>query len=243
MPAEDKNLEYAGETTTARCAPDASAKAIVDCIQRFERETLPLLGLLHQVAHRHTGQKADAEDLVQETLLRAFANYHSFREGTHLKAWLLRIMTNAWISSRRATNSRPRELLSEQITDEQLARASARGPADLQSAESRVMVAMREREIIESLLRLPEHLRLTAFYIDVAGFKSRELAEVMDIPLGTVLSRLHRSRQLLRALLADVAREHGIPRDAKSPQSGLEFRRPSSRGLDPGSGAVAVEAH
>ena len=178
---------------------------------RFERDAIPLLDQLYGGARRMTRNHADAEDLVQNTMLKAYAGFRSFRQGTHLQAWLFRIMHNTWINDYHKTRRRPMEQLSGQITDWQQA-ADGQRSVGCRSAEVEALEALPDSEIVEALDALPHRLRMTVYYADVCGYRYSEIAEIMDIPSGTVMSRLHRARRRLRMLLTDLAGERGLPR-------------------------------
>ena len=178
-------------------------------LQRFERDALPLLDQLYRAARRYTRTTADAEDLVQETMTKAYAGFHSFTDGSNIRAWLLRIMTNTWIASYRAAQRRPDEVLSDEITDAQLAAGVARSPVELQSAELAALEAMGNDKIRAALAALPVDQRMVVYYVDVEGFRYKEIAEILGVPLGTVMSRLHRGRRRLRELLAGAVETRG----------------------------------
>lgn len=168
---------------------------------RFVNEAVPYLNQLHDRARRMTGNAVDAEDLVQETMLRAYAGFNTFSEGTNIRAWLFRIMTNTYINGLRRAQRRPREYLSDHITDRQLAandQHSSQGP---RSAELDALDALPDLELADALSTLPVQFRLAVYYRDIAGLRYREIAEIMACCEGTVMSRLHRGRQRLRNLL------------------------------------------
>jgi RNA polymerase sigma-70 factor (ECF subfamily) len=180
-----------------------------DLTARFERDAVPYVDQLFRTALRYTRNRSDAEDLVQDTMTNAYAGFRSFHEGTNLRAWLFRIMTNTWISSYRAAQCRPAEFLTDQITDSQLwtsAQHTTPGPA---SAEIEALQALMDAELEQALSALPEGLEMAIRYADVEGYKYQEIAAIMDIPLGTVMSRIHRGRRRLRTLLAPLAKERG----------------------------------
>jgi RNA polymerase sigma-70 factor, ECF subfamily len=174
-------------------------------VHQFEDELLPLLDQLYRTARRHTSTHADAEDLLQETILKAFAGFDGFREGTNMRAWLYRILTNTWINSYRTKQRRPGEILSESITDAQLMSDAAHSSTDIPSAERQALQTVVDCDVIDALQALPEEQRLVIFYADVEGFRYKEIAAILDCPLGTVMSRLHRGRRSLRNLLVNTA--------------------------------------
>ena len=176
---------------------------------RFERDAIPLLDQLYRGAQKMTRSQVDAEDLVQDTMLKAYRHFRSFREGTHLKAWLFRIMSNTWIDAYHRTQARRMECLHGEIADWQLVAGSPPpiGPAFEQPG---ALHALGDSEIAHALAQLGEGVRMVVYYADVEGFRYREIAEILNIPVGTVMSRLHRGRRQLRVLLADVASEFGF---------------------------------
>jgi RNA polymerase sigma-70 factor (ECF subfamily) len=176
---------------------------------RYERDVLPLVDQLYRVAFRYTGNRADAEDLVQETVTKAFAGFHRFTDGTNVRAWLFRIMTNAWVTSFRKSQRRPDEILADDITDAKWAAAAQRTSYGIRSTELTVLESMGDDAIRDALQSLPEGQRLAVYYADVEGFRYKEVASILDVPLGTVMSRLHRGRRHLRHLLAELAESYG----------------------------------
>jgi RNA polymerase sigma-70 factor, ECF subfamily len=188
--------------TKPTCDSGATVVAIDDPAALFIKDVLPLVDQLYRGALRYTRTTADAEDLVQETMAKAYAGFHSFTEGSNLRAWLFRIMTNTWITSYRTAQRRPDEVLAADVTD---VRSSTATP----SAELAALDAMGDDEVLDALRTLPEGQRLVVYYADVEGFRYKEIAAILDMPVGTVMSRLHRGRKNLRALLIDVATARG----------------------------------
>lgn len=172
---------------------------------RFVRDAVPLLNQLHGSAWRLTHNHADAEDLVQETALRAYVGFGSFQPDTNLRAWLFRVMTNTWISRYRKVQRGPNEVLGNEITDSQLLAADRLGSGGWRSAEAEVMAALPDAELVHALAALPEKYQTVLYYADLQGFGCKEIAEIMGTPIGTVLSRIHRARRRMQVLLADSA--------------------------------------
>lgn len=181
-----------------------------ELLKRFEEEALPLLDQLYGAALRMTRNPADAQDLVQDAYMKAYQAFASFKPGTNLKAWMYRILTNAYINNYRKAQRRPNESSGEDLTDWQMAETASHASVGLESAEVEALKNIPDKRIQDALMSLAEDYRMVVYYADVEGLPYKDIAEIMDTPIGTVMSRLHRGRKQLRAKLKDVAAEHGI---------------------------------
>jgi RNA polymerase sigma-70 factor (ECF subfamily) len=171
----------------------------------FARDITPLLGPLYRQAFRLTRHRADAEDLLQDTMVKAYAHFDQFQQGSNLAAWLSRILTNNYINAYRRRQREPAQYPTEAITDHQLAACARHTATGLRSAEDEALTGLPDNEIKAAMRALPEKFRMAVYYADVEGRRSSEIARLMGTPVGTVVSRLHRGRRQLRGLLAPAA--------------------------------------
>lgn len=175
---------------------------------QFESAVVPLLGPLYRQALRLTANRVDAEDLVQETVLNAYAGLWAFEPGTNLTAWLRRIMTNAYISEYRRQKRRPARHPAGEITDQQLAANAPRTPGGLRSAEDQALERLPDPDLKAAMMVLPDQLRSAVYLADIAGYSYKEIAAMTGTRQGTVSSRLNRGRKQLRDLLSDSPINH-----------------------------------
>jgi RNA polymerase sigma-70 factor, ECF subfamily len=169
---------------------------VAESADSFAEQVLPYARQLHSVALRLTGNLADAEDLVQETYAKAYAGFGSFTPGTNLRAWLYRIETNAFYNAYRVRRRRPEVLL------ESLEPVEAENPVTT-SAEDAALAEMPDPALVAALRGLPSHMATTLYLADAEGYRYADIAELTGVPIGTVMSRLHRARKRLRTMLAD----------------------------------------
>ena len=170
---------------------------------QFAELSMPYMSALYAAALRMTRNPTDAEDLVQETYLRAYRGFEGFREGTNLKAWLYKILTNTFINQYRAKKRRPDQVDLDDVEDFYLFRR-------LGGLEAADATRTAESEVIDALESLPEQFRMAVILADIEGFSYKEIAEILDVPIGTVMSRIHRGRKQLQKLLWDYAEEHNL---------------------------------
>ena len=176
---------------------------------RFERDVLPLLPHLYPTALRMTRDPSDAEDLLQETFLRAYRGFAGFEEGTNLRAWMYRILTNTFINIYRKKQREPVTVQEEDIEDWYLYDRLGSSGVEA-SAETEVLDRLPDEDVQRALEALPEGFRMAVLLADVEGFSYKEIAEILEVPIGTVMSRLHRGRKALQKALWETVRERGL---------------------------------
>jgi RNA polymerase sigma-70 factor (ECF subfamily) len=217
---EEEELASEGTDTGSGDEPEpVDAKTVSEDELRhlFEDQALPFMDQLYGAAMRMTRNPADASDLVQETFVKAFAAFRQFRQGTNLKAWLYRILTNTFINTYRKNQRNPYQGTIDELEDWQLGGAeSVTQSISARSAEADAIDHLPSSAVKDALQAIPEDFRMAVYFADVEGFSYQEIADIMKTPVGTVMSRLHRGRRLLRGLLAEHARETGIVPDAAS---------------------------
>jgi len=184
----------------------------------FESQALPYMDQLYAAALRMTRNPSDAQDLVQETFVKAFAAFKQFEQGTNLKAWLYRILTNTFINTYRKKQREPYQGTIDELQDWQLGGAESTTARSSRSAEAEAIDHLPDSAVKDALQAIPEDFRMAVYFADVEGFAYQEIADIMKTPIGTVMSRLHRGRRMLRDLLADYARDRGV-NAAQTPRS------------------------
>lgn len=185
---------------------------------RFENDALVFTSQLYGAALRYTKNTHDAQDLVQDTYAKAFTSFHQFEPGTNLKAWLYRILTTTFINNYRKDQRRP-QISAGEVEDWQIADASSHTSDQGKSAEDEALAGIADKDVKEALSAMPEEFRIAVYLSDVEGFSYKEIAEITNVPTGTVMSRLHRGRKLLRTSLATYAKERGFGKDKAGDKS------------------------
>lgn len=184
----------------------------------FERDAMGLMSSLYSAAVRMTRNPADAEDLVQETYLRAYRGYEGFKAGTNLKAWMYRILTNAYLNEYRKKQRRPAETDLGAVEDLYLYRRLGPDANRLgRSVEDELAGLFVDHEVKQAVEDLPDHYRIPVLLADVEGFAYAEIAEILDVPIGTVMSRLHRGRKQLQKRLYSYAERHRLLPPVREP--------------------------
>lgn len=186
-------------------APETAAQELTDARALFESQAIPFMDQLYAAAMRMTRNPADAADLVQETFVKAYAAFGQFQQGTNLKAWLYRILTNTFINLYRKNQRNPYQGTIDDLEDWQLGNAQSATATTTRSAEAEAIDHLPDSAVKDALQSIPEDFRLAVYFADVEGFSYQEIADIMKTPVGTVMSRLHRGRKLLRELLASYA--------------------------------------
>jgi RNA polymerase sigma-70 factor, ECF subfamily len=188
----------------------------------FAEQAMPYMSALYAAAMRMTRNPADAEDLLQETYLRAYRGFEGFHEGTNLKAWLYRILTNTFINTYRAKKRRPDQVELDDVEDFFLyRRLGGLEAADAaRSTETEVLESIPDSEVKEALESIPEQFRMAVILADVEGFSYKEIAEILDVPIGTVMSRIHRGRRALQQKLWDYAERNNLRPRAETTAGG-----------------------
>lgn len=198
--------------TTDSTDAEALGAATPDLSTLFEEQALPFIDQLYGAALRMTKNPSDAQDLVQETFVKAFAAFKQFEQGTNLKAWLYRILTNTFINTYRKKQREPYQGTIDDLEDWQMGGAESTTASSSRSAEAEAIDHLPDSAVKDALQSLPEDFRLAVYFADVEGFSYQEIADMMKTPIGTVMSRLHRGRRMLREMLAGYALEQGIGR-------------------------------
>jgi RNA polymerase sigma-70 factor, ECF subfamily len=190
---------------------------------QFHRDIVPLMPALYSHAQGLTRNRSDAEDLLQDTMLKAFSSFGTFRQGTNVRAWLYRIQTNTFISGYRRQRARPVVQLTDEVTAGQWMVAAARWPAHLRTAEDEALDAIGDSDIASAMRSLPEKFRTVVYFADVEGLPVRQIAQLTKSPVGTVASRLHRGRGRLRRLLIDT--DHRPPGRSRQRHQSVDHER------------------
>lgn len=196
--------------------PDAASESEQQRRERFERDAMQYVDQLYSAALRMARNPSDAEDLVQEAYTKAYSAFHQYKPGTNLKAWLYRILTNTYINLYRKRQREPLRTSTDTVEDWQMAQAMEHSPTGLRSAEAEALDHLPDSDVKAALQSIGEDFRMAVYFVDVEGFSYKEASEILGVPIGTVMSRLHRGRKNLRELLADYAADRGIATGTQS---------------------------
>ena len=195
----------------------------------FEAAALPHLDALYNMAYRLTRNPEDAEDLIQETFFKAYKYYDKFEEGTNLKAWLFRIMKNSFINGYRKRQSQPPESAFSDI-EESFENVMVDDSGTIKNPEEEILESVLDEDVQQALDALRDDYRMVILLVDLEGFSYKEAAEILEVPVGTVMSRLYRGRRVLEKTLLDYARNHGYMRGGPPKmRTRPEDRTPRSR--------------
>jgi RNA polymerase sigma-70 factor, ECF subfamily len=204
MTNSESNHECCSAVSLRARRPAQRRSVEAELSARFEREAVPLRDVMYRHAFRVSRNHADAEDLVQEAMMKAYAGFHAFRPDTNLRAWLLRILINSYISDYRKKRRQPVQYSTEEVTEQRLVDSYTRcEPAGLRSAEDQALDSLPDNDIKSAMRALPQQFRHVVYYADVEGLRYQQIAAIMNTPTGTVASQLHRARRQLRRLLAN----------------------------------------
>ena len=191
---------------------DRATESLAQKKERFERDALQFTNQLYAAALRYTKDPHDAQDLVQDPYAKAFVSFHQFEPGTNLKAWLYRILSTTFINTYRKDQRRP-QISDGELEDWQIYDAASHTSDQGRSAEDVALDGIVDLDVRAALEAMPEEFRMAVYLADVEGFSYKEIAEIVGVPSGTVMSRLHRGRKLLRSSLAQYAKDRGFNRE------------------------------
>ena len=215
------SLLMSSDIATTTSKPESAA----DRVARFERDAMQYTSQLYAAAMRYTKNPHDAQDLVQDTYAKAFTSFHQFQEGTNLKAWLYRILSTTFINSYRKAQRQPL-IGSSELEDWQIHKAASHTSDQGKSAEDEVLENLPDGDVKRALAEIPEEFRMAVYFADVEGYSYKEIAEILNVPAGTIMSRLHRGRKLLRELLADYAKDRGFNKSNTATSAANREKKP-----------------